>query len=80
MILTKDQYDTFIGGNQRSATEKLERRWTNNELQFKFDGSLTLEDREIVRDAVTTFNNEFDGCFNLRYLLSNSTLKSSIHF
>ena len=75
MVFSKDQYDTFIGGDQRSAIQGSQYRWTNNELPYMFDGSLTSEDQEIVRSAVATFNNEFNGCVAIMYLLFNFVLK-----
>ena len=65
MVFTKDQYNAFIGGDQRSAVEELDKRWTNGELQFKFHSSVTSVHKEDVRKAVKTFNDAFDGCVEI---------------
>ena len=65
MVFTKDQYDTFMNGDERSAIHGSNYRWSNNELIFKFDNTLNSEQKQKVRNVVSTMNNEFSGCVKI---------------
>ena len=65
IAFTKDQYDAFIGEQRLVNNNDL--KWENRELQFTFAKGIQETFKKEVRDAVSTFNNVFDGCVEIKY-------------
>jgi len=69
MILKPEQYqEKFRKGNRRkrSGIADSEYRWPNGVLPYKFDGDMPDSDREIVRRAVQRFNDDLNGCIQIK--------------
>ena len=72
MRYNQHQYTLFYGTENekelvRNAHPSPSARWTNGEMAYKFDSSVTSANQQMVKDCMDDFNKNFQGCLNVRY-------------
>ena len=71
MRYNEHQYKLFFGTEEekelaRNAHPSSSKRWTNGELPYKFSSAVTATNQQMVKDCMAKFNENFQGCLNVR--------------
>ena len=68
IILSKNQYDMLYGESGRNGISILSRRWSKNQLPYKFDYEAIASgspEETLIKKVISRFNSEMDGCFSI---------------
>ena len=79
MRYNEHQYKLFFGTEEeqeqaRNAHPSSSKRWPNGVLPYKFNSAVTSANQQMIKDCMAKFNQNFQGCLNVRYKIRSISL------
>ena len=66
MIMSPSQYSPISNLGQESGQKDLKFRWPNGVVPYKIENQFNDQDKASINEAITSLNQELNGCINIR--------------